>query len=385
MIERLKSTLTGMLEDKPHLFSPHTVVMSEHDMQRMEQASHVISRVLQHPDMVAEIMPQRPDIAAYDAGNLSAMIGYDFHITPEGPKLIEINTNAGGLMTSTLWRLRHHEAALKQVIDAMVAMFQREYEDWFGIAGADIHHIAIVDRNPDAEFTLDDFVLTKIAFEASGIIVSICATHELTSQGQHLYAPNQELPIDLVYNRSCDFYFEEKESSVLKQAYMNHEVCVTPNPYGYGLLSDKRTLVALYQQVVSEHSILTEDERQILQQVLLPTYLLADDVARFSAEKSQWFFKHVNLHAGQEAFRGNKLSRKLLEQFVPEDFIVQKIAKPGVLSTDAGAYKYDMRVFTHQDVTIEISARLYQGRITNFRTEGGGYGNIHIQQQDEYI
>lgn len=31
-------------------------------------------------------------------------MGYDFHVTPEGPKLIEINTNAGGAFLNAALR-----------------------------------------------------------------------------------------------------------------------------------------------------------------------------------------------------------------------------------------------------------------------------------------
>ena len=35
-------------------------------------------------------------LAHRDFGPAGALMGYDFHVTPEGAKLIEINTNAGG-------------------------------------------------------------------------------------------------------------------------------------------------------------------------------------------------------------------------------------------------------------------------------------------------
>ena len=40
-------------------------------------------------------------------GNFGAFMGYDFHLTPAGPRLIEINTNAGGALVNGL-----HTAAL---------------------------------------------------------------------------------------------------------------------------------------------------------------------------------------------------------------------------------------------------------------------------------
>jgi hypothetical protein len=37
-----------------------------------------------------------PPIANLDHGPIGALMGYDFHVTASGPKLIEVNTNAGG-------------------------------------------------------------------------------------------------------------------------------------------------------------------------------------------------------------------------------------------------------------------------------------------------
>ena len=42
----------------------------------------------------------------FEPGNTGVMMGYDFHITPEGPRLIEINTNAGGALVNGLHTLR---------------------------------------------------------------------------------------------------------------------------------------------------------------------------------------------------------------------------------------------------------------------------------------
>src|SRR5690606_24537928 len=44
------------------------------------------------------VLAHAPAIAPHDAGTRSVFLGYGFHLTPSGPKLIEINTNAGGAM-----------------------------------------------------------------------------------------------------------------------------------------------------------------------------------------------------------------------------------------------------------------------------------------------
>ena len=48
-----------------------------------------------------------PASLRFAPGNFGAFMGYDFHVTPGGPRLIEINTNAGGALVNGL-----HTAAL---------------------------------------------------------------------------------------------------------------------------------------------------------------------------------------------------------------------------------------------------------------------------------
>jgi hypothetical protein len=43
-----------------------------------------------------------PEIARHDFGPLGAFMGYDFHLAAEGPRLIEVNTNAGGAFLNGL-------------------------------------------------------------------------------------------------------------------------------------------------------------------------------------------------------------------------------------------------------------------------------------------
>lgn len=71
-------------------------VLSEHDWLLISE--FIQSRVWDHdlPCCVADLEdPLVRDKLPFGA----LLLGFDFHITPEGPRLIEINTNAGGLAT----------------------------------------------------------------------------------------------------------------------------------------------------------------------------------------------------------------------------------------------------------------------------------------------
>ena len=89
-------SLDVLLADRPHLFSPATVKVSRGDTLRMAELIAAVERVAALPEYQARVLAWAPDIARHAPANRGVFFGYDFHLTPEGPKLIEINTNAGG-------------------------------------------------------------------------------------------------------------------------------------------------------------------------------------------------------------------------------------------------------------------------------------------------
>lgn len=69
-----------------------------------------------------------PTIAHHDFGPLGVLMGYDFHLAAEGPKLIEVNTNAGGAFLNALL------AKAQRACCAGVAVLNRSDADEFGVA-----------------------------------------------------------------------------------------------------------------------------------------------------------------------------------------------------------------------------------------------------------
>lgn len=50
----------------------------------------------------AAVLCWAPEISREDHGPVGALMGYDFHLGEDGPKLIEVNTNAGGAFLNVL-------------------------------------------------------------------------------------------------------------------------------------------------------------------------------------------------------------------------------------------------------------------------------------------
>ena len=373
--QSIMGKLPELAKQKPNLFSELETTVSEKDYLLMSKACFELLELAKQPEIQALLLKGKPDTAQYNPGNLSAMIGIDFHITEEGPRVIEINTNAGGLVTSALWAYRDDQARLETVLKKMVAMFEAEFGQWRAARGveAELKHIAIIDKDPESEFTYDDFLLMAAIFEQAGYRVSIGKTEGLSISDGKVYLSGSSQAVDLIYNRDCDFYLQSKGSAVLRQSYLEGLACVSPNAFGYGLLSDKMNLATISQLLHGQ----AENDYPALTEVLLPTMTLASFLEQ-ELNRNDWYFKPTNEHAGKGVYRGKKLSQKRLSEFPVSDYIVQKEALPAQISNEGDSFKYDIRLFIYDDDVIDIYSRIYQGRITNFRSEKGGYSRVSV-------
>ena len=108
-----------------HLFSKTPVFVPRADVETMV-------RIVQAIESASALGPYReralswaPEIARFYPGPIGAFMGYDFHLGPDGPQLIEINTNAGGAFLNTILARAQHRccdpsqqtAATKQALD----------------------------------------------------------------------------------------------------------------------------------------------------------------------------------------------------------------------------------------------------------------------------
>ncbi len=286
-----------------------------------------------------------------------SMIGVDFHITHEGPKIIEINSNAGGLVTSAIWAHRHDHQRMHNALSAFVLSMQESYRE---MTGNDLKTMAITDHDPEHQFTIYDFLLTKKLMESIGVRCDILDPKDLNSN------------YDFIYNRSCDFLLSSEDSQTMKSLYTSGDCCVAPNPYMFCLLSDKRAMVTI-NDFLSAH----EGDYSALRSALLPCMHIRDFVATGN-RRSGWYFKHAMQYGGADVFRGRKLSVAKLQHILSEDYIVQKEAKPATVLYNEVPFKYDVRVFVWKEQVIDLSIRTYRGRITNFRTPEGGYASFNV-------
>jgi hypothetical protein len=236
----------------PHLFANTPAFVSEQDLLSMLATAQAAERVSRLTGYREHVLPSAPEIAHHDFGPLGVFMGYDFHLTPEGPKLIEINTNAGGAFLNAAL-LKAQRACCKEVNDrfllppgegfetVIAAMFRNEWR----LQGrtAPLRTIGIMDNAPEQQYLYPEFVLAKAMLERQGFDMHICDPAELTFSDGALQASGR--PIDLVYNRLVDFTFDKLEHQILRRAYAEGAVVVTPGPHTHALLANKGNLIIL--------------------------------------------------------------------------------------------------------------------------------------------
>jgi hypothetical protein len=89
-------------ESHANLFSALPVFVPESMIKRMAEAVRALTAVATTEPYQRVALGRAPDIARYDPGSPGGVLGFDFHLTATGPKLIEINTNPGGLLLNAM-------------------------------------------------------------------------------------------------------------------------------------------------------------------------------------------------------------------------------------------------------------------------------------------
>ena len=92
----------SLIKARPHLFSNIPVFISERETGEMLRVVQAVEAAAQLPGYRDAVLSWAPQIARTDFGPRGAFMGYDFHLAATGPKLIEVNSNAGGAFLNAL-------------------------------------------------------------------------------------------------------------------------------------------------------------------------------------------------------------------------------------------------------------------------------------------
>ena len=376
----LGMTFAQVSETHPHLLSELAVPVSPAHLDVMAQVARLFDRVTTLPAWQARMLAQAPEIARFAPRAAGVFLGYDFHLSDDGPKLIEINTNAGGGLLNALlrraWRVADGPAWRDDVAAAFVDMFRSEWR--LARGGAPLKRIALVDEAPEAQFLRHEFELFRCLFESHGIAAVIADAREMVFEKGRLSWRGEA--IDLVYNRLTDFSFDTPACTALREAYLDDAVVLTPHPRAHALFADKRNLVAFSDPAFVASLGLSDDERRLLASAVPRTEAVTpDNAAAFWDTRRRWFFKPAAGFGGKAAYRGEKVTRRVFESIAGGGYVAQEFVRPSECSGKDGLrerLKVDVRNYVYRGEVQLVAARLYRGQTTNFRTPGGGFAVV---------
>ncbi|MDX2205423.1 MAG: hypothetical protein NW223_21925 [Hyphomicrobiaceae bacterium] len=380
-----------MARTHPNLLSAQPLFLSQAHAASMDRIIRAIETVVAHPAYQVEALEHAPDIARFRPGPAGVFMGYDFHLGPAGPKLIEINTNAGGALINA-YLLQAHRVCCAQMrlasadpgdievmLDAFVATFRSEWRRQG--RSEPLRSVAIVDTTPKDQYLYPEFVLFERLFQARGLGAVIAAPEELAHRDGGLWLGEQR--VDLVYNRLTDFSLSTEAARTLRHAYVAGSVVLTPNPHAHALYANKRNLALLGDEAALRRWGIPGSVIATLQSGIPRTELVAnadrDDLWR---RRGHLFFKPAAGYGSKAAYRGDKLTRKVWAEIQAGDYIAQELVPPSsravAIDGRIESLKADLRNYTYDGKVLLRAARLYQGQTTNFRSPGGGFAPVVV-------
>jgi hypothetical protein len=384
-----------LLDANSHIFAESPVFLWQGHLQEMEKLIRAVERVSHNRAYRDEVLSTAPVPAHQNFGPRGVFFGYDFHLGANGPELIEINTNAGGVLLN-LYLASAQQACCDEVIDffgerakfedvenELIEMFKEEFQSQ--CPDKTLRTIAIVDNEPSSQFLYSEFLLFQSLFERHGLEAIIADPKDFTIEEDTLRLGEQK--IDLVYNRLTDFYLEMPDSACLLEAYQNGIAVFTPSPYIYALYADKRNLPLLSDADWLKGIGVEKEAIDALSNSLPTTVTVTEDnAAQLWTNRKKLFFKPATGYGSRGAYRGAKLTRRVWENIIHADYVAQAMVPPSerqlIINGEKQLLKLDIRCVTYNGKVQQLSSRLYQGQTTNLRTEGGGLATVFSTPAD---
>ena len=362
------------LDERLHLFTETTLEVPIVQKNKMLAMIQTIEAIVTLPAFGLHVLSS----ALKNPRNPGVFFCYDFHLTPEGPKLIEINSNAGGAFLVALLEEAHGK---KEALHTQKIRFMQMFlNEWHQVRGEKpLKSIAIVDDDPVHQYFYPEFLLFQSLFKAQGIDAVITDPKWLFRKNGQLMlrADSKETVIDLVYNRLTDFDLAEPQHQILKEAYLADEIVLTPHPYAYALYANKYNLTLLSNATFLRSCHVEEKSIAQLQETIpFATILDAENADDLWQQRKKLFFKPLTSYGGKGVYRGKTMTKRVFQTMLKNHYIAQTFIPPSEMTIGNLTRKIDVRAYVYRGEILNFSARLYQGQLTNFRTPGSGFAMV---------
>lgn len=391
----LRGLVDQLARSHPHLFAATVVFLDPQTYDEIQQAVATLDRVCALPAWQDHVLKDADAQTRHNHGPQGVFMGYDFHLSAEGPRLIEINTNAGGAFLNAALARAHRAccAAMPALMDpagqldrteaVIVAMFRAEWQAQRG--ERPWRNVLIVDDAPQTQYLAPEFTLARDLFAAQGLRAVVADARELQWRDGALWHPAlpADQPVDLVYNRLTDFALTQPEHAALRSAWAAGAVVLTPHPRVYTLAADKRRLIDLSDPARLEAlGVASADRTRLLRVVPATVAVTAENAEALWARRRSLFFKPATGFGARAAYRGDKLTQRVWSEIVAGDYVAQALVPPSErlvsVNGQAQRLKLDLRAYAYRGQVQLLAARTWSGQTTNFRTEGGGFSPVVV-------
>ncbi len=338
-----------------HLMAPWRVLLPAALLDRIRFSVACLEAALRQPDLRRHLLARH----GYTTTGLPAAGGficYDFHLDEtQGPRLIEINANAGGLLIN---RDQGWGRDPKGIEEAIVEMLKAR---WAIQQRGPLKRVLILDDAPEQQFLFAEFLLYQDLFRR----------HHWES---HIVDAQAPLADDdgqtLIYNRLTDFYL--KDHLDLRQRVL------LPCPQTHALYADKRNLIDL-RNPAWQQGLAPDQSQQLMSCIPDMREMSSAGLAWWWQERKSWFFKPAIGYGSKATYAGDKITRSTLEAIYQRgDYVAQELQPASRLKAGDEAMKMDLRAYAYDGEVLRLVARLYRGQTTNFRTPGGGFAPVHV-------
>ncbi len=301
------------------------------------------------------------------------LLSYDVHPTPDGPVLIEINTNAGGIATAIQAARRVNVCCAEweqAVLEArLLALLHR---DLLADEPSRTRVVAIVDDELASQALLPEmFALAELLRQRVPTVLVLDAAELDYREGR---LRHRGTAVDSVYWRSTDFLLVEPRHAAIGRAVAEGSTILAPSPHAYAAIADKRRFLTWS----SRPELASDPERGVTFRIAETLPMTAKSVEEWYAQRGDWVFKPVSGHGSRGVYVGKSVSRQKLAGLPADGYLAQRYAPHPVIDREGHPWKYDVRFFADRGSVIGAVARVFQGQVVGMRTPGSGFAPMQI-------
>ncbi|MCR1795632.1 MULTISPECIES: circularly permuted ATPgrasp domain protein [Leptospira] len=382
---------SDQIDQLSKFYSETPSFISASELEQMKNLLRVIRKAVRLTSVRSKFLKGNSELKRDENISGGVFMSMDFHLTSKGPKLIEINTNAGGAFLQ--WKLLQAQLRCCKAVDIALpnetelerlkAKFYSIFiEEWNTSGRSGIpNFIAIIDDDPSKQFLYLEFVFFKELFISQGIRCEILSPEQVELHDNHLFFENRQ--IDLVYNRLTDFHLSNPKYRDIKIAWESKAVVVTPSPLDYDLFANKENLSTFSDLDFLKGQGLDSEDIEVLASSVPKTLSLLDEKSdEIWNNRKNLFFKPKEGFGSRAVYYGGKLTKSKFQEILSGNYVMQDFIPPSIRTTNLSGkeeeLKMDIRAYIYKDEILLLASRLYQGQTTNFRTPGGGFSPLYV-------